>query len=55
MDNDMTYDGIFLITSALRTADHLTKYNKEERYNQTIKTIESIKKYGPSNSTMSLA
>ena len=50
----MTYDGIFLITSALRTADHLTKYNKEERYNQTIKTIESIKKYGPSNSTMYL-
>ena len=50
----MTYDGIFLITSALRTVDHLSKYNKEERFNQTIQTIESIKKYGPPNSIMYL-
>jgi hypothetical protein len=50
----MTYDGIFLITSALRTIDQLSKYSSEERFNQTIETIQSIKKYGPSNSKLYL-
>lgn len=50
----MTYDGIFLISSALQTIDHLSKYNKEERFNQTIETIHSIRKYGPSNSKLYL-
>lgn len=50
----MTYDAVFLITSALKTTSTLSKYSTEDRFKQTIETIESIKKYGPTNSKLYL-
>ena len=39
----MTYDAIFFISSALITTNTLSKYNSEERYKQTLKTISTIR------------
>jgi hypothetical protein len=50
----MTYDGIFLISSALQTIAQISRYSKEERFDQTIATIHSIRKYGPPNSKLYL-
>lgn len=48
------YDGIFLITSALRAIQPLTLYSDEDRFRQTVETINSIRKYGPANSIIYL-
>lgn len=41
-------DGIFLINNALRV-NQLSVYNNEERFKQTLETMESIDQYCPSN------
>lgn len=41
-------DGVFFINSALNV-NQLSVFNKKERYEQTLKTIESIDKYCPKN------
>lgn len=41
-------DGVFFISSALNVKQ-LSVFNNDERYKQTLKTIESIDKYCPSN------
>lgn len=43
-------DCVFFVTSALRVNGKLSIYSDEERFQQTIKTVESIQKYCPSNS-----
>jgi hypothetical protein len=44
----MIYDGIFFVNHALKV-NQLSVYNEEERFNQTIETIDSINKYCPNN------
>ena len=47
MDN---VDGIFFISSALKIVNKsVSVYSDEERFQHTLKTIESIDKYCPSN------
>lgn len=47
----MTYDGIFFINHALKV-NQLSVYNEEERFKQTIETLDSIDKYCPSNQVL---
>jgi hypothetical protein len=42
------YDAIFFINHALK-AKILSVYNEEERFNQTLETLDSINKYCPNN------
>ena len=51
MDNDMTYDGIFFINSAIDTTKtpDLSIFDVEKRLNQTLETLDSIDKYCPNN------
>jgi len=44
----MIYDGIFFVNHALKV-NQLSVYNEEERFNQTIETLDSINKYCPNN------
>ena len=43
------YDGIWFVNSAITTGPGLTIYSIPERVAQTVKTIESIKKYCPNH------
>ena len=43
-------DCVFFVTSALKVNGTLSIYSDDERFQQTIKSIESIQKYCPSNS-----
>jgi hypothetical protein len=42
-------DAIFVISSALVCPNHLSIYSTEDRFNQTIETLNSIDKYMPNN------
>lgn len=42
------YDGIFFVNHALKV-NQLSVYTEEERFKQTIETLDSINKYCPSN------
>lgn len=42
-------DSIFIISSALVCPNHLTIYSTEDRFNQTVETLNSIDKHMPSN------
>ena len=42
------YDAIFFVNHALKV-NQLSVYNEEERFNQTIETLNSIDKYCPNN------
>jgi hypothetical protein len=44
----MIYDGIFFVNHALKV-NQLSVYTEEERFKQTIETLNSIDKYCPSN------
>lgn len=45
----MIYDGIFYVTSAVCVNQRLSIYTDEERFEQTLGTINSIKKYCPNS------
>lgn len=45
----MIYDGIFYVTSAVCVNGRLSIYSDQERFEQTVKTVQSIQKYCPSN------
>jgi uncharacterized protein (UPF0147 family) len=42
------YDAIFFINHAIKV-NQLSVYNEEERFKQTIETLNSIDKYCPNN------
>lgn len=43
------YDSIFFISSALVSPSHLSVYSVEDRFNQTLETLDSIDKHMPNN------
>ncbi len=45
----MIYDGIFLVTSAICVNGRLSIYNNQQRYEQTLETIKSIKDRCPNS------
>ncbi len=43
------YDGIFFVNHAINAPKRATIFNEQERYQQTLETIDSINKYCPNN------